>query len=298
MKFIEITNRNTDEIIKLSYCDDGVGKPVVLIHGWPLSKEMWEYQLEPLVNAGLRVITYDRRGFGKSDKPWNAYDYDTLAGDLNELLIQLDLQDVTLVGFSMGGGEVARYFSKYGDDRVSKVVLISSVLPYMLKTDENEEGVPGEKFAEMVEQITNDRIGFLDEFGKQFFGIGIMNHPVSEPLLEYYRMLCSIGSSKATRECLKSFAYTDFRKDTLEINVPTLIIHGNSDKTVPIEVSGDKSSRIIPNNQYVVYDGAPHGLFYTHKEKLNLDLIEFITTGLLDNNREDKKVTFERANSL
>ena len=115
-----------------------------------------------------------------------------------------------------------------------------------------------------------------------------MNHPVSEPLLEYYRMLCSMGSGRATRECLKSFAYTDFRKDTLEINVPTLIIHGNSDKTVPIEVSGDKSSRIISNNQYVVYDGAPHGLFYTHKEKLNLDLIEFITTGLLDNNREDK----------
>jgi non-heme chloroperoxidase len=279
MKFIEVKGSHSDGTVKLSYCDYGVGKPVVLIHGWPMSKEMWEYQLEPLVDAGLRVIKYDRRGFGKSDKPWNGYDYDTLAGDLNELLKQLSLEDVTLVGFSMGGGEVARYFSKYGGERVSQVVLVSSILPFMLKTNDNETGIAKDIFDEMLTQVTNDRIGFLDGFGKSFFGINLLSHPLSAPLLEYYRMLCSLASARATRECMKSFAFTDFRKDVKKINVPTLIIHGNNDKTVPIEISSDESSRLIPDNKYVVYDGAPHGLFYTHKERLNDDLISFITTG-------------------
>jgi len=287
MNFIEVKNKSGDAPIKLSYCDYGKGKPVVLIHGWPLSQEMWEYQLEPLVDAGLRVITYDRRGFGQSDKPWNGYDYNTLAGDLRAMLDQLDLQDVTLVGFSMGGGEVARYFSKYGDDRVTQVVLISSVLPFLAKTANNENGIPKEKGDELMAQLTNDRIGFLDEFGKQFFGIKMLNHPVSAPLLDYYRMLGSLASARATRECMKSFGSTDFRKDTAKINVPTLIIHGSEDHTVPIEISSDKSSQLVPDSQYVVYQGAPHGLFYTHKERLSDDLIEFITTGAVKNDTED-----------
>lgn len=281
MNFIKVKGKGNAEDIKLAYADYGNGKPVVLIHGWPLSKEMWEYQLEPLVDAGCRVIKYDRRGFGKSDKPWDGYDYDSLAEDLKTLLDDLDLQDVTLVGFSMGGGEVARYFSKYGGERVSKVVLISSILPYMPKTADNEVGVPQENFAEMLDQVTDDRIGFLDTFGKHFFGMTMVNHPLSSPLLEYYRMLCSFASGRATRQCMQSFAFTDFRNDTPLITVPTLIIHGSADKTVPIEVSSDKSSQLVPNNQYIVYDGAPHGLFYTHKERLNRDLISFITTGVV-----------------
>jgi non-heme chloroperoxidase len=287
MKFIEVKNNRDQEPIKLSYCDYGKGKPVVLIHGWPLSKEMWEYQLEPLVDAGFRVIKYDRRGFGQSDKPWNGYDYNTLAADLKALLDQLNLQDVTLVGFSMGAGEVGRYFSNYGDERIDQVVLISSILPFMAKSGDNENGIPQEKADEMMAQLTNDRIGFLDEFGKQFFGIKMLDHPVSEPLLDYYRMLCSLASARATRECMKSFGSTDFRKDTAKINVPTLIIHGSEDNTVPIEISGNKSSQLVPDNQYVVYEGAPHGLFYTHKERLNNDLIEFITTGTVKNDTDD-----------
>ncbi|MFP5041355.1 alpha/beta fold hydrolase [Parasediminibacterium sp. JCM 36343] len=281
MKYIEVQNSSDAEKIKLAYCDNGSGKPIVLIHGWPLSKEMWEYQEEPLVDAGFRVITYDRRGFGQSDKPWNGYDYNTLTADLKAVLEQLDLQDVTLVGFSMGGGEVARYFKNYGGERISKVVLISSILPYMPKTDNNEEGVPTEMFQEMMDNINADRVGFLDTFGNQFFGINMLNHPVSAPLLDYYRMLCAVASPRATRECLEAFAYTDFRDDTPLINVPTLIIHGNSDKTVPIEVSADKASELIPENEYLVYDAAPHGLFYTEKDKLNADLIQFITNDTL-----------------
>jgi non-heme chloroperoxidase len=287
MKFIQVKNNSGEAPVKLSYCDYGKGKPVVLIHGWPLSKEMWEYQVEPLVDAGLRVIKYDRRGFGKSDKPWNGYDYDTLAADLKALLDELGLQDVTLVGFSMGGGEVARYFSKYGNDRITQVVLISSVLPFLAKTGDNENGIPKEKADELMAQLTNDRIGFLDEFGKQFFGIKMMNHPVSAPLLDYYRMLGSLASARATRECMKSFGSTDFRKDTAKINVPSLIIHGSEDHTVPIKISSDKSSQLVPDNQYIVYEGAPHGLFYTHKERLNEELIEFITTGTVRSDADD-----------
>ncbi len=287
MNFIEINNNGDIAPVKLSYCDYGKGKPVVLIHGWPLSKEMWEYQLEPLVDAGFRVITYDRRGFGKSDKPWDGYDYNTLAADLKALLDRLDLRDATLVGFSMGGGEVARYFSNYGDDRVTQAVLISSVLPCLAKTPDNENGTSKQKAEEMMAKLNNDRIGFLDEFGKHFFGINMINHPVSAPLLDYYRMLGSLASGRATRECMKSFGLTDFRKDTTKINVPTLIIHGSEDHTVPIDISSNKASQLVPDNQYIVYEGAPHGLFYTHKDRLNADLIEFINTGIVSNDTDD-----------
>jgi non-heme chloroperoxidase len=298
MKYIEVKNSNSDEPVKLSYCDHGKGKPVILIHGWPLSKEMWEYQEEALINAGFRVITYDRRGFGKSDKPWDNYDYDTLAGDLKAVIDQLDLRNVTLVGFSMGGGEVARYFGKYGGAGVTKVVLVSSILPFLARTADNKDGVPPEKFDEQVAQINNDRIGFLDEFGKQFFGVGLMNHPLSTPLLDYYRMLCSLASPRATRQCHNAFAFTDFRNDTKKINVPTLIIHGDDDKIVPIAISADKAASYIPVKQYLVYEGAPHGLFYTHKDRLNNDLVEFITTGVVRNNTEETVLVPGDENSI
>lgn len=275
MEFIKTTDSVTGEDVQISFKDYGKGRPVVLIHGWPLSKEMWEYQIEDLVNSGCRVVKYDRRGFGKSSKPWDSYDYDALTSDLNAVMESLDLKDAILVGFSMGGGEAVRYLSKYGSDRVAKLVLISAVTPFLKKTNDNPEGVPGEVFEEMMTQMKTDRIAFLDDFGKKFFGVNLINHPVSAPLLDYYRMLASVAAPRATQQCALSFASTDFRNDLKSIKVPTLIIHGDEDQTVPIKHSGDLTAALLPDATYKVYEGAPHGLFYTHREQLNEDLISF-----------------------
>jgi pimeloyl-ACP methyl ester carboxylesterase len=280
MKYITSKDTTTGEDVQLSYKDYGQGRPVVLIHGWPLSKDMWEYQIDDLVNAGLRVVKYDRRGFGKSDKPWNGYDYDTLTDDLHALMEQLDLRDAVLVGFSMGGGEVARYVSRYGTERVSKIVLVSSVLPYLAKTGDNPDGVDQSVFADMMEQIKDDRIAFLDDFGKKFFGVSLLNKPVSAPLLEYYRSLASVALPRATQQCAISFANTDFRADVETINLPTLIIHGDDDQTVPISSSSNRTAKMIKAAQYKIYEGAPHGLFYTHRKRLNQDLIQFCLGGV------------------
>ncbi|MEX6687304.1 alpha/beta hydrolase [Danxiaibacter flavus] len=277
MPYIQTKHTFSNEEVKLYYEDHGNGQPVVLIHGWPLSGEMWEYQLTPLLSKGLRCITYDRRGFGKSSRPLHGYDYDTLADDLKAIIDELQLNDVILVGFSMGGGEVARYISKYNTAKVSKAIFISAVTPFMLKTDDNPEGVDESVFTEMLQSMQNDRIGFLDSFGKQFFGINLLNHPVSSPLLEYYRTIGSFASPIATQECAKAFSQTDFRKDLQKINIPTLIIHGDSDKTVPIDSSGKLTAGLIADSEFIVYENAPHGLFYTHREQLNNDLIRFIT---------------------
>ncbi len=279
MNYIEIKNDPTGKPVKICYNDYGIGKPVILIHGWPMSKEMWEYQINDLVNGGFRVIAYDRRGFGKSSQPWNGYDYDILTDDLKALIDQLHLEDATLVGFSMGGGEVVRYFSRHGGKGVSKAVLISSVTPYMLKTETNPDGVPQEMFNEMLTNMQQDRIGFLDDFGRTFFGVTLSTKPLSTPLLEYYRMLCSVASPRATLECAKSFATTDFRSEMHLVNVPTLIIHGDADKTVPIDPTGKQSEKLIPDNCFIIYEGAPHGLFYNERERLNADLLEFLKNG-------------------
>lgn len=275
MKFITTKDSSTGEEIQLSYCDYGHGRPVVLLHGWPYSKETWEYQLGDLVNAGLRVIKYDRRGFGKSSKPWDGYDYDSLAEDLKAILDQLDLRDAVLVGFSMGGGEVVRYVSRYGTERVSKIVLISSVTPFLKKAPDNEDGVDGSVFADMASKIKEDRIGFLDTFGHQFFGVNFLNHPISDPLLHYYRELASHASQRSTLQAAISFAETDFRHDCESIDIPTLIIHGDADKTVPIDASANRAAEMIKGSKYIIYEGAPHGLFYTHRKQLNQDLIDF-----------------------
>jgi non-heme chloroperoxidase len=273
---------NTDKYIqtapnvKLYLKDYGEGKPVILIHGWPLSNEMWEYQIASLVENNFRVIAYDRRGFGKSSQPWDSYSYDTLTDDLHAIIEQLELKEVSLVGFSMGGGEVVRYFSRYGGKQVVKAVLISSIIPFLLQTTDNPEGHPKEKNEATALKIKDDRIGFIDDFGKTFFGVSMINKPLSTPLLEYYRMLCSFASPRATLECAKSFSTTDFREELVTINVPTLIIHGNSDKIVPIEISSDKAAKLIKNNTYLIYEDAPHGLFYTEKDKLNKDLLAFL----------------------
>ena len=264
--------------VKLYVKDYGYGKPVILIHGWPLSNEMWEYQIETLVENGYRVIAYDRRGFGKSSQPWNGYTYDTLTDDLKSIIDQLDLSDVTLVGFSMGGGEVVRYFSRYGGKNVSKAVLISSVTPFRLWTENNPDGNLPEKNEATAQKIKEDRIGFLDGFGKTFFGASMLTNPLSSSLLDYFKMLCSFASPRATLECAKAFSTTDFRNEMAAVNVPTLIIHGDEDEIVPIEVSSEKSAAMIQNSQFIVYEEAPHGLFYTERERLNKDLIAFLSS--------------------
>ncbi|ABQ05223.1 alpha/beta fold hydrolase [Flavobacterium johnsoniae] len=278
----DIHQLNTDKYIetaknvKLYVKDYGKGKPVILIHGWPLSNEMWEYQIDFLVKNNYRVIAYDRRGFGKSSQPWDGYDYDTLSDDLSEIIEQLELENVTLVGFSMGGGEVIRYFSRHQGKGIAKVALISSIIPFLLKTEDNPEGRPKEKTEATAASIHEDRIGFLDNFGKIFFGVNIINKPLSTPLLEYYRDLCSAASPRATLQCAESLNTTDFRDELHTIKVPTLIIHGTDDKNVPIEVSSEKTAKAIKDNTFIVYEGAPHGLFYTEKDKLNKDLLEFL----------------------
>ncbi|GAB2811556.1 alpha/beta fold hydrolase [Ferruginibacter profundus] len=268
--------QNNEKPVKIYYEDLGKGKPVVFIHGWPLSGSMWEYQVTQLPQHGLRCIIYDRRGFGQSDRPFTGYDYNTLASDLKALLDDLNLTDVTLVGFSMGGGEIAKYFSLYGDARVSKVVLISAVVPFLLKTDDNPDGVPQEHFTANQKALMDDRPTFLEGFNKDFYSLGILNQPVSEAYLNSALNKAMDASPVATIECARSFSSTDFRKDLLKINVPTLIIHGDKDKTVPIKLTAEKSVLLIAGAVLKVYEGAPHGLWFTEKEKLNQDLIDFI----------------------
>lgn len=279
MSFIKINSPLEKEEVHIHYEDLGSGQPIVFIHGWPLCGDMWEYQVTELVKEGFRCITYDRRGFGKSSHPLTGYDYDTLTSDLYALITELNLQNVVLVGFSMGGGEVARYFGKYGGERISKAVLISAVTPYMTKTADNPDGADKAIFDEMLMAMKKDRINFLDDFGKQFFGVTLLNHPVSTPMLEHYRTLAALASPIATQQCAQSFANTDFRQDIKAINVPVLIIHGDDDKTVPIEISGKRTAALLPEAQYLVYAGEPHGLFYTNKDILNRDLMSFIITG-------------------
>jgi non-heme chloroperoxidase len=262
--------------VEIHYCDYGQGDPIVLIHGWPLSHASWEYQLAELPLHGKRVIAYDRRGFGQSSKPWDGYDYDTLAGDLNAVLTELDLHNVTLVGFSMGGGEVARYMSRYNGARVSKVIFVSAVTPYLLKTDDNPDGVDKSTFDDMIENLGKDRPDFLATFGKQFYGVGLVSHPVSQATLDWSQMLALPASPRATTECVRAFSGTDFRGDLATIKVPTLFIHGDADKTVPFKNSAERAVKLVPNAQLVAYEGEPHGLNITSKDRLNRDILTFV----------------------
>lgn len=271
-----ITSQQNNNPVKIYYEEMGSGKNVVFIHGWPLSGSMWEYQMTELPQHGMRCIFYDRRGFGKSDRPFSGYDYDSLAGDLKSLLDELDLNDVTLVGFSMGGGEVARYISLYGSKRISKVVLISTVLPYMLKTEDNPKGVSQMEIDGMAKKMKEDRPEFFENFANAFFGVSLVSKPVSDAFLANNLTRVMDASPIATLECAQSFSTTDFRKDVVKIDVPTLIIHGDKDNIVPISASSDESSGMIKGAKYMVYEGAPHGLWFTEKEKLNKDLIDFI----------------------
>lgn len=266
----------THDQSKLYVKDWGSGQPVILIHGWPLSADSWDDQAMALAEAGYRTIAYDRRGFGRSSQPWQGYDYDTLADDLASVIEQTGAQNAVLVGFSMGGGEVARYMSRHGGRSVAKAALVSSVLPFRLKTPDNANGTEQSAFDTTAAAINDDRAKFFSGFFKDFFGVGIMSHPVSDELLEWARSVAMQASLKATLECVKSFSGTDFRSELSAFKVPTLIIHGTDDRTVPIEASARPTARGIANSMLLEYDGAPHGLFATHKERLTGDLLDFI----------------------
>ncbi len=261
---------------ELFFNDWGSGKPVVLIHGWPLNSQMWEYQAPVLAANGCRVVSYDRRGFGKSGQPWSGYDYDTMADDLHALMEALDLRGATLVGFSMGGGEVARYLSRHGAGRVAKAVLLSAVTPMMLKTADHPDGVDQSVFDKILDALATDRPNFLASFGKQFFGAGLLNFTVTTEILEWSLWMAMAGSPKATTECVRAFSATDFRRDMAAFTVPTLVIHGTSDATVPIDVAGRAAAQMIPGARLIEYEGAPHATFFTAKDKLNADLLAFI----------------------
>ncbi|GAA0805384.1 alpha/beta fold hydrolase [Psychrobacter piscatorii] len=268
-----------EQPIELYYEIQGTGKPVVLIHGWPLSGRAWEAQLPALVEAGYQVITYDRRGFGQSSKPWNGYDYDTLAQDLKGLMEALDLQNATIVGFSMGGGEVARYLGKYGSERVSKAVLASAVPPYLFKADDNPDGGLEEADIQgFLDGVSDDRIAFLNDFTKNFFTPKDGKSLVSKPMRLYNRDIAAFASAKATFDCVKSFSYTDFRDDLKAFDVPTLVIHGDADQIVPFEASGERSHDMIADSKLHVVEGGPHGINVTHSEEFNKTLIAFLNS--------------------
>ena len=262
--------------IDLFYTDQGSGQPVVLIHGWPLSGRSWERQVPAFVQAGYRVITYDRRGFGQSSQPWDGYDYDTFAADLDALLSYLELKDAVLIGFSMGGGEVVRYLANHGSYRVRKIVLASAVPPYLYKADDNPEGgLDDTTINGLVAAAGEDRMAFLDEFMTSFYSSG-RNLKVSEQQRQFALGLAAIASPKATVDCITAFARTDFRRDLDTITVPTLVIHGDSDATVPFEVSGERTAAAIPGAELVVVKGGPHGVTTSHADEWNSAVLAFL----------------------
>jgi len=266
----------TRDDVKLYMKDWGKGRPVILMHGWPLSADSWDDQAMAIADAGFRAIAYDRRGFGRSDQPWDGYDYDTLADDLAAIIAETGAQDATLVGFSMGGGEVARYMSRHGGKHVVQAALVASVVPYMLKTTDNPEGVEQAVFDQMTAGMQADRAKFFAGFFKMFYGAGLISSPVSEELLDASRNVAMQAGLKPTLACAKAFATTDFRGDLAAFKLPTLIIHGTEDKTVPIDTSGRAAARGIPHAKLIEYDGAPHGLLATHKQQVTRDLLAFL----------------------
>ena len=267
------TKDSTDLYVK----DWGSGRPVVLIHGWPLDADSWDDHALALANAGHRVIAYDRRGFGRSGQPWDGYDYDTLSDDLADVLEATGATDATIVGFSMGGGEVARYMSRHGGRGVIKAGLISSIVPFVLKTDDNPDGVPADTIEQIKAGIGKDRPNFLASFSEQFYGVGWITSPVSQEVLDWTLMMAMQAGLKPTLACVDAFARTDFRSELSAFSVPTLIVHGTSDKTVPIDATARAAAAGIAHARLIEYDGAPHGLTVTEKDRLADDLLAFLS---------------------
>jgi non-heme chloroperoxidase len=254
----------------------GPGRPVVLIHGWPLNSESWAPQVPALTEAGYRVVRYDRRGFGRSDKPMTGYGYNTLADDLDGVLTELDLGDVTLVGFSMGGGEVARYITRHGEDRLHSVVFAAAVTPYMLQGDGNPDGpLTKQQAAEMTRDLTKDQDAFYDQFTTQFFSVN-GELKVSEKERRNAIAQAEQADKKAALACMTSFGTTDFRDDLPNVTVPTLVLHGDGDGTVPFEGSGRRTHEAVKQSELLLVPGAPHGLNVSHAAEFNRGLTEFL----------------------
>ena len=269
---------NTDAVRLHIEDSGGSGRPVVLIHGWPLSAKAWEPQVQVLRAAGYRVVAYDRRGFGQSDKPASGYGYDTLADDLQRVMDQCALQDVTLVGFSMGGGEVARYIARHGESRLHSVVFAAAVPPYLMQSGDNAQGpLTPEKAQGMKKALQEDRGSFFDLFSKDFFSAnGALQ--VTEAQRAAAVALCHQSSQQAALACMDSFSTTDFRDDLKKLTVPTLVIHGEADAIVPFEGSGQRTHWAVPHSQLVTVGGAPHGLNVSHAQVFNEALLSFLRT--------------------
>lgn len=271
-----INTASNSDTITLSYQDYGSGDPIILIHGWPLHHAAWEAQFAALVEAGHRVIAYDRRGFGASEKTWNGYDYDTLATDLKGLIDTLGLSNVTIAGFSMGGGEVARYIGKFGTDKLKSAMLISAVTPFMQKTDDNPDGLEASVFTGMQEGVTKDRFAFVADWRETFMSYDNNKENVSQQVLDFLWLMTTFASPKAMLDCISAFGTTDFRDDLKKFDIPTLIIHGRDDQICPIELCGDKAAKLVGNARYEALDGAPHGLNITHQNELNNIMTDFL----------------------
>ena len=275
-----MTSKNrlqTRDGTQLFYKELGQGRPVVLIHGWPLSADSWDPVMMALAENGYRAIAYDRRGFGRSDQPSSGYEYDTFADDLADVMSALDVnRDAALVGFSMGGGEIARYMSRHGGAGVSQAVLVSSVVPFMLKTDDNPDGVPQETFDDMTAGMKKDFRHFFTGFFEDFYGDGILRDKVSSEEKHWAWTTTMMASQYATLQSAKAFATTDFRGDLPHLTVPTLVIHGTADKTVPIDATGRQVADKVPTASLIEYDGEPHAVFATQTERLIDDLLGFL----------------------
>ncbi len=275
MSFINVGKENSMGI-DLYYEDHGMGKPVVLIHGWPLSSASWEKQVPVLLEAGYRVVSYDRRGFGYSSKPSMGYNYDVMAEDLHHVITKLNLRDITLVGFSMGGGEVARYLGKYGADRVSKAVFISSVPPFLLKTAGNPEGVEGATFDGIKQALRTDRPAFLTQFFNNFYNVDVYKgKKVSDEVLWLSWYTAAMASPIGTVECVSAWG-TDFREDLKRIEIPVLVMHGDADRIVPFASSGKRMPEFIQDCHLKVFEGFPHAMNWTHAEEVNKELMAFL----------------------
>lgn len=275
MPFLKVGVENASDI-SIYYEDLGSGRPVVLVHGWPLDGASWERQTSMLLAAGFRVITYDRRGFGRSDKPSEGYDFNTMTADLAKLIEKLDLRSVALVGFSMGGGEVARYLGKYGDERVSQVCFMSSIVPALKKTTENGEGIDPSVFETMKKNMIEDRFAFLTAFTHQFYNKSLLSGThVSDEVVQHAANVAGRSSYGAMLQCVDAWL-EDFRGDLATIKIPTLVIHGDADKVLPIEATGERTAKLIPGAQLHVVAGGPHGLNWTHATEVNMQLLRFL----------------------
>ncbi len=275
MPFITVGKENSTNI-DLYYEDHGSGPPVILIHGYPLSGASWEKQVPVLLEAGYRVITYDRRGFGKSSQPTTGYNYDTFAADLHKIVTQLNLHDLTLIGFSMGGGEVARYLGKYGSKGVSNAVILSGVPPFLLKTADNPEGVDGSVFEGIEKAVAADRYAFFTEFFKNFYNTDVLlGKRVSEQVIQASWNLAAGASATASLACVPAW-HEDFRQDLARIDVPTLVMHGDADRILPIGASGQRTAKLIKGARFHVVSGGPHCISWTHAEEVNRELMNFL----------------------